>query len=483
MTRVLILNPPSIYTKNVVRDLIYGCWCKGKRIGGANSPPINLLYVASVLKQEGHNVTFLDALGEQKTIDEICTVSTKNDVIIISTSTMSFAEDTHILSEIKKVNPSVITIIFGSHPTFMPENSLKPDSVDIIIRREPEFIIRDVIDALEKNRDSWKLIQGIGYKENLNIILNDFYPLIQNLDELPFLMRELLPRNVDYFNPLVKKIPYTTIMTSRGCPARCNFCTVPYFYGNKIRSRSAENILAELKQIQQQGYKEVWFRDETFTTYKKRNIEICNGMLERGITLSWICNARVDTLDREMLILMKKAGCHMIKFGVESGVQEILDNLSKGIKIEQTRQIFQLTHDIGIDTHAHIMLGCPGETNHTIKETINFVKQINPTTVTFGICTPYPGTDLFKEVAKTHPDIADGTTCDLAKIHEKSFFNEYFTQISSDDLSKWVTKAYFSYYFRISYVLRTLQRIRSYDELKRIILAGTNVFQFSLGQD
>jgi len=481
--RVLILNPPSIFTKNVVRDLIYGCWCKGKRIGGANSPPINLLYIASVLKNGGHNVAFLDALAEHKTIDLICNISTKNDVIIISTSTMSFVEDIEILSEIKKVNPSIITIIFGSHPTFLPESSLKPNSVDIIIRREPEFIIRDVVNALENDRNSWKQIQGIGYKQDQKVILNDFYPLINNLDELPFLMRELLPHNIEYFNPLVKKIPYTTIMTSRGCPAQCIFCTVPNFYGNKIRSRSAESVLTELEQIQQQGYKEVWFRDETFTTYKKRNIEICNGILERGITLSWICNARVDSLDREMLILMKKAGCHMVKFGVESGVQEILDNIGKGIRVEQTREIFRTTHDIGIDTHAHIMLGCPGETNHSIQETINFVKQINPTTVTFGICTPYPGTDLFKAVVKTHPEIADGTNCNFTKIHEKSFFNEHFTQISAEDLDKWIIKAYFSYYFRFSYVLRTLYRIRSIDELKQVILAGTNVFQFSLGRD
>jgi anaerobic magnesium-protoporphyrin IX monomethyl ester cyclase len=365
----------------------------------------------------------------------------------------------------------------------MPENTLNEDSVDIIVRREPEFIIRDLINALKNGHDSWRSIQGIGYKQDQVIILNEFYPLIQNLDELPFLMRELLPPDVDYFNPLVKKVPYTTILTSRGCPAQCNFCTVPSFYGNKIRSRSAENVLAELEQIQNQGYKEVWFRDETFTTYKQRNIEICNGMLERGISLSWICNARTDTLDWEMLVLMKKAGCHLIKFGVESGVQEILDTLIKGVTVEQIRGIFRMTREIGIDTHAHMMLGCPGETDQTIQQTIDFVKQINPTTVTFGICTPYPGTGLFTEVAIKCPGIADGTASNLSRLHEKSFYNEYFTGITSDDLSRWVTKAYFSYYFRISYILRTLQRMRSLDELKRVILAGTKVLQFSLGGD
>ena len=483
MTKILILNPPSVYTNNVVRDLIYGCCCKGKRIGGTQSPPINLLYVASVLVQENHQVTFLDALAEQRTIKEISDTAQKNEVIIFSTASMTFSEDIQILREIKKVNPSIISIIFGSHPTFMPESTLSEDSVDIIVRREPEYIIRDLINSLDSHDGSWKKVPGIGYRQDGQIILNELYPLIENLDELPFLMRELLPGNTDYFNPLVKKMPYTTMMTSRGCPARCTFCTAPFFYGNKIRSRSVDNILSELELIQQQGYKEVWFRDETFTAFKKRNIDLCNGMLLRGIRLSWMCNARVGSVDRETLVLMKKAGCHLIKIGVESGVQKILDTIGKGITIDQTRDIFRITRETGVDTHAHMMLGCPGETDQTIRTTIDFVKEIDPSTVSFGICTPYPGTELFSNVASDHPDIKDGSACDFSQLHETSFFNEDFIQSSPDELGRWVTRAYFSFYFRFSYVLKTLQRIKSIDELKRVILAGTNVFQFALERD
>jgi anaerobic magnesium-protoporphyrin IX monomethyl ester cyclase len=483
MTDVLIINPPSVFSKNVVRDLIYGCCCKGKRIGGTQSPPLNLLHIASVLKQENHRVTFLDALAEQRTIEETGDPARKNNVIIFSTTSMTFMEDIRFLCEIKKINPSIISIIFGSQPTFMPESTLKEDSVDIIVRREPEYIIRDLIRSLDNHDGSWKKVPGIGYKREGKIILNELYPLIEDLDELPFLMRELLPRNIAYFNPLVKEMPYTTMMTSRGCPGRCTFCTAPSFYGNKIRSRSVDNILSELEMIQQQGYREVWFRDETFTAFKKRNIDLCNGMLDRDIRLSWMCNARVGSVDREMLILMKKAGCHLIKFGVESGVQKILDNIGKGITVDQTRDIFRITRETGVDTHAHMMLGCPGETEQTIRTTLDFVKEIDPSTVSFGICTPYPGTDLFNQVASEHPEIRDGSACDLSRLHENSFFNEYFVQMSPDELGRWLTKAYFSYYFRFSYVLKTLKRIKSPGELKRVFLAGTNVFQFALDRD
>jgi radical SAM superfamily enzyme YgiQ (UPF0313 family) len=483
MTDVLILNPPNPSSKNIIRDLFYGCWCTGKRIGGAQTPPTNLLSVASVLVRENHHVTFLDAPAEQKTVREVCDIATRNEVVIFSTSSMTFNEDVRVLCEIKKSNPSIISIVFGSHPTFMPEDTLKQRSIDIIVRREPEYIIRDVLESLDIHDESYKKVPGTGHVQDGKIILNELYPFIENLDELPLLMRELLPGNIDYFNPLVKKMPYTTMTTSRGCPARCTFCTAPAFYGNKIRSRSAKNILDELEVIQQQGYKEVWFRDETFTVFKQRNIDICNGILERDIRLTWMCNARVGSVDRDMLVLMKKAGCHLIKIGVESGVQKILDNICKGISVDQTRDLFRITREAGVDTHAHIMLGCPGETDQTIRTTIDFVRDIDPATVTFGICTPYPGTPLFDDVASGHPAIRDGTACDISRLHKTSFFNEFYTRISPDELDRWVTRAYLRFYFRISYVLKTLTRIRSPDELKRVVLAGINVFQFALERD
>jgi len=478
--KVLILNPPSKSTKNVLRDLIYGCWCKGKRIGGAKVPPLNLLYIATVLKEEGHKVKLLDALAEQLSLEEVKKIIKDYTAVVISTSTMSFREDSRVLAELKEVNENLKTIIFGSHPTFMPEYALKEDSIDIIVRREPEYIIRDLINDLENDSEKWKNVKGIGYREDGKQVLNEFYPFIENLDELPFPDRTLLPKNIDYFNPIIKRIPYTTMMTSRGCPGRCTFCTVPYFYGSKVRARSAENVLEELRLIEEFGYREVWIRDETFTFFKKRNEEICKSIIREGIDLTWICNARVGTVDKNMMKLMKKAGCHMIKFGVESGVQEILDNVKKGIKVEMTRKNFKEAKEVGIDTHAHIMLGIPGETKETIEKTIKFVKEIDPTTVTFGICTPYPGTKLFEEVVREHPEIMDGSSQDLRKIHETAFFNQYFTDLDEYELNKYVKKAYRSFYFRPGYVLKWLGKIRSMDELKRVILAGVNVFSFSV---
>lgn len=478
--KVLVLNPPSKVAKNVVRDVLYGCWCKGKRIGGLKFPPLSLLYVATVLKKNNRSVDLLDAVGQRKSISEVKKEIKDYQVVVISTSTMTFNEDTQVLLELKKENLSLKSIIFGSHPTFMPRYCLAKDSVDIVVQKEPEYIVRDLISAFESRDDSWKKIKGIGFRENGRVIINEPYPYIEKLDALPFPERQMLPPDIDYFNPAVKRMPYTTAITSRGCPGRCSFCTAPSFYGKKIRYRSSESVIAELELIQSQGYREVFFRDETFTFNKERIGKICEGIIKSKIQLSWICNARVGTVDKEMMRLMQEAGCHMIKFGVESGVQEILDNLNKGIQVEATRKTFKWANEVGMETHAHFMLGTPGETQKTVDATIRFGQEIAPTTASFGLCTPYPGTELFSRVIQRYPEIQDGSACDLKRLHTRGFFNQAFTNLSREELEKDIIRAYRRFYLRGSYLLRSLKRIRSRDELKRLILAGTRVFSFSL---
>ncbi|MBU1850297.1 MAG: B12-binding domain-containing radical SAM protein [Nanoarchaeota archaeon] len=475
--KVLVLNPPSPTAKNYIRDLIYGCWCKGKRIGGATAPPLNLLYVATVLKNEGHKVRFLDAPAEQKNLLDVKKIVGEFDVVVESTSQMSFIEDMNVFAEFKKVNPKLITIIFGSQPTFFPKEALERKEIDICIIREPEFIIRDILNALQEKKD-WKKIKGVAYRKGKSVVINQDYDFV-DINKLPIPDRIMLPKKIDYFNPIIKRMPYTTMMTSRGCPGKCTFCNVPDFYGNTDRLMTAKRVIEEIKEIVSLGYKEIWFRDETFTAFPERNKKICEWLIRNKVDLTWIANARVNMITKEMLVLMKKAGCHMIKFGVESGVQEILNNVKKGIKISKTREVFKWTHEVGIDTHAHMMLGMPGETKKTIEQTIKFAKEIDPTTVTFGICTPYAGTPLFKEVVKKDPTIKDGAALGKIRVHIDAFYNKNYTNVSNRDLQRYLKKAYKSFYFRPSYLFKWLFKIRSFDELKRVILAATNVFSFA----
>lgn len=478
--RVLVLNPPSKVMPNVVRDLQYGCWCKGRRIGGTTVPPITLLYIASVLKRDGHEVRLLEALAQKVTFEETKQVIKGFDVVITLTSTMTFNEDAEILGDFKKINERLITIIFGSHPTFMPQFALKEGCIDIIVRFEPEFIIRDVLRELQKGTSDWKKVRGIGYLDNAKVVLNEPYPYIENLDELPFPDRTLLPKDANYFNPLVKRTPYTSAITSRGCPAKCIFCVVPPFYGPRLRCRSAESVLEEFQQIEKEGYKEIFIRDETFTSYKSRNAKICEEMIKRKMDLTWICNTRVDAVNLDMLRLMKQAGCHMVKFGVESGSQETLDNLKKDVKIEDIRNAFKLCRQIGLKTHAHFMIGAPSDTLESIDKTIKLIGEIEPTTITTGICSPYAGTPLFEMVRKVSPQIKDGSALDFTKLHVKSFFSEAYCKIPPEDLERQLRRVYRSFYMRPSYIIRWLGRVNSMAELNRVFKAGRKLILFSI---
>lgn len=482
--KVLVLSPPTESTANVVRDLIYGCWCKGRRIGGAKAPPTNLLYIATVLKQQGHDVRLLDATAEFKTAQYVKDIISKYDVVIESTSTMTFLEDAGFLAELKAINPRLRTVMFGSHVTFYPRDSFaSAKALDIAVRKEPDLIIRDVVNALEKGDDSWKDVKGIAYRNGAGTKVNPDYPWVTNLDDLPIPDRSLLTKDVDYFNPIVKRIPYTTALTSRACPSRCTFCTVPSFYGQRVAYRSAANVLEEMRYLRGLGFREVWFRDETFTIYGKRNSELCKALIGEDLDITWFCNGKVNTITREMLSQMKRAGCHMIKFGVESGVQKILDNVHKGTTVKQAEDAFRLCREAGIETHAHMMLGMPGETKQTLEETFRFVRRIRPSTVTFGICTPYAGTEMFDEVAKRRPEMQDGSGLNLKGLHEKSFFNQYFTDLTPEELESTLRKAYRAFYFRPGYVVERLGKVRNLDELRRLTMAGTQVLGFGLEMD
>jgi len=478
--KVLGLNPPSRYTKNLARDLLWGCWCKGKRIAGVQFPPLPLLFCGTILKQEGNEFDLIDAPAVQMSFEELHQKIKAYDAVFLISATVSYTEDAQTLLDLKKINPRLITIVFGSHPTFKPLEALEHPGVDIIVRREAEFVIRDLFRGLNQGGDSWKKVLGIGYREGKEKVVNDFYPFIKNLDEVPIPDRTFLPKNMEYYNPIIKRIPATTALSSRGCPSLCTYCTAPSFYGPKYRARSPENVLKEIEILTDMGYKEIFYRDELFTVLPRRVKAICEGIIARKLDVSWICSVKIGSVDKETLKLMKEAGCHMIRIGVETGNQELLDRVKKYVEIEQIRETFAWTHEIGLDTHAHMMLGMPGETKETIKNTFQFIEEIQPTTITYGITTPYPGTPLYDEVIQLDPSFGDGSQIDARTIHTQSNFSHLFTQVPPEELPKYIKKAYQKFYCKPSYVWKWMKRIRNIEDLRRLTMAGVNVFDFAL---
>ncbi|MBI4644594.1 MAG: radical SAM protein [Deltaproteobacteria bacterium] len=464
-----------------MRDVLYGAWCSGKLIGGGTVPPLSILSVATVARAAGLEAGFLDALGEGLSLEETLARGQGYDVVVVLTSSMTFAEDLQVLEQLQGANPHLRAVLFGAQPTFLPEYCLRREVVTALVMREPEYAIRDLLLAWQ-NSAPWQDIPGVAYRTDQGPVVNPPYPFINNLDELPFPDRSLLPPGVAYYNPLIKKYPYISMLTSRGCPSKCTYCTAPYFMGGRLRMRSAASVVEELLFVAQQGYRTVYFRDETFCAFRKRNLEICEALLSRDVRLRWIANAIPGELDREYLLLMKRAGLSFLKFGVETGNQEILNRVNKGIDLEMVRRDLALCRALGVETHAHLMLGMPGETRETIQKTFRFIEENEPTTVTYSVCSPYPGTPLFEEVREKNPEVAESSLDDLAlqNLHVSSQYNQVFTALTNEEIEAAVQEGYRRFYLRPGYILRSLLRVRTLHELLSLCRAGLNVLAYSV---
>ena len=469
--KALLLNPPSKHGETIIRDNLYGCFIKGK--AKYFWPPMNLAQIGAVLEEEKIECYLLDAVGEELNIAQ-----TQNrvreinpDFLIVITATSTFGHDAEFVRRIKDRNKNIKSIFCGTHVMTMPEEVLKYEGIDLIVLGEPEYVVKEIILAL-LNKKPLNDVRGIGFKDGNRLLFTGKAPLIEDIDKLPFPARHLLPKNVNYFNPLAKRYPYTTLMSSRGCPFNCNYCVAHVVYGNKFRARSAGNVVAEIEEcIKKYGTKEFFFRDETFTINRQRVLDICQLIREKELDISWICASRVDTIDREMMSSMKKAGCHMIKFGVESGSQKILNNLRKGISVQQSRDVFRWANELKIDTVAHMMLGSPGETRETIRETIDFAKEIKPSYVSFNVTTPYPGTDLWREV-QDKLNISDFSVYDIEKVSETALFNKAFCDLPKKVIEDAYDIAFREFYFRPSYIFKRLLRQSSFSEFIRSSRAG-----------
>lgn len=485
--KVALIVPYTEKTDNVARDLVYGCWCKGGRIGGASFPPMPLLQCAGLLQKAKHLAILIDAQAEGLSLSRVQQCVSDCDIAVILTSTTTLNDDCEYLRALKAANPRLKTIAYGGHVTAEPESTLtdprRKGSIDIIVRREAEWAIRDTVNALECGDESWKSVNGLAFlDESGACVINPDYPLCENLDELPVAERALL--NPDrYFNPLVSRTPFTTMQTSRGCPGRCIFCASPYFYGRVERAMSPERVLAEIESCLKLGYKEIFFRDENFTTEPERVNAICEGIISRGLDLTWICSTRVTHVNPDMLSLMRRAGCNMLRMGVESGDDEVLKRIGKGSRTDTIRRAFDWARKAKLRTHAHMMIGLPGDTRETLDRTIAFVNELSPTLVTYGILTPYPGTPLFDVLKKKFPAIKDGTDIDLTMLHTQPLFNHAFCSLSNGELQWYVRHAYRSFYLRPHYVLDRLLEIRNMGQLKRHIRAGIKVLRFAGGGD
>ena len=333
----------------------------------------------------------------------------------------------------------------GYHPTFNFIETLEDENVDIVIRGEGEYIMLNLVQALE-NQSSLHDVKGIVFedKNSKEIVVNPEAPLIQDLDELPFPALNLLP--MEKYRLLDMDTHMTTMITTRGCPMQCSFCSSAAMHGKKIRERSVENIVDEIEYLKTNyDIDTIAFMDDTFTLKKRKVMAICDEILKRNIEIMWGCTSRVDTLDEKLLKKMKEAGCITIFIGVESADQQQLDNMCKNTTIAK----FKIAHKLKIRTIASVALGMPGDTKEIMNKTVKFVHKLKPNYAIYSLATPYPGTRFYKEAFEKN----------LIKIKDWSKYT-LITPIletidcSLNDMRKIQAKAFMKFYLRPHYIIR-----------------------------
>ncbi|MHC1563964.1 MAG: B12-binding domain-containing radical SAM protein [Candidatus Hecatellaceae archaeon] len=418
------------------------------------APSMGLAYLAAVLEQHGYKVEILDAPAFQLTYEKIPTEveRRKPDIVGVTATTAVAPSALKTAQMVKDAVPEALVVMGGPHITFLPEETMKAEpSIQIGVIGEGEYTLLDLVKTWEKN-GNLKEVKGVIYRENGSLKYTEPRPLIENLDELPFPARHLLP--MERYKVFGKHEILGLIFTSRGCPFNCTFCSSSLIFGKKFRARSPKNVVDEVEEfVEQYKSNHIEFVDDLFIFDKKRVKEICRELKERGLDVLWVCSARVDTVDGEIFKVIRDAGCIMVYLGVESGVQRVLNLMRKGIKVEQSVRAVKLAKEAGLQVVASFVLGIPGETWEEAMETIRFAKKLDPDFVQFSLATPFPGTELYR-VAKEEGLLLteDWTKYTVLKPVMRT------EELSEERLRKLIKKAYFDFYLQPHVIWRYIRR-------------------------
>ena len=427
--KILLINPPAI---NVYHRV------------GLRLAPLGLAYVASVLKKNGHQVRIVDLNVEK--VNYRTLPYEKFDLVGLSTDTTRYPVSLEIAKYAKHGGTKVVG--GGFHVTFKDVEALESGFFDYVVRGEGEYVMADLVQHLEENLPLDE-VKGLSYLQDGMVKRNSSPPLIQDLDTIPFPARELLP--LDRYTSAFGKRVNTTMVTSRGCPYDCEFCSCSQFSGKRWRTRSVPSIMEEIELLYHKyGYRSISFLDDNFTLSPNRVIKICEEILRKGLDFIWFALTRVDTIikNEKMVELARRAGLRQVFVGFESGSQEVLDQYGKKAAVESAFKAVEILKKHKIDIWGSFIIGALNETKEMIKDTIRFAKKLNPHIAQFSILVPYPGSRLYEKVKDKI----------IAKDWEAFWGGAPVMKlptISPQEMKSWIIKTYASFYLRPKTFLTT----------------------------
>jgi hopanoid biosynthesis associated radical SAM protein HpnJ len=421
------------------------------------------------------NSRLIDAPPHGTKFGEIASQAKDFDLVVIHTSTPSFASDLKTIAALKDVNPHLKAGMIGAKVAVDPEGSLKAsDAVDFVARNEFDFTIRDVAADVP-----WASIAGLSYCNGDGVIVhNAERPILESMDSLPF-VTPVYKRDLDikkYFIGYLKH-PYISLYTGRGCKSRCTFCLWPQTVGgHRYRTRSVGHVVEEIAWAKRAfpEVKEFFFDDDTFTDDLPRAEAIAKELGKLGII--WSCNAKAN-VPRNSLKVLRDNGLRLLLVGYESGNQQILYNIKKGMRIEVAEKFTKDCHDLGITIHGTFILGLPGETKETIEETIRFATKINPHTIQVSLAAPYPGTFLYKQALEN--GWLDDANAELVDDHGVQIAPLHYAHLSHNEIFHSVETFYKRFYFRSGKIASIVgEMARSPEMMKRRLREGVEFFHF-----
>ncbi|MBD3267960.1 radical SAM protein [bacterium] len=449
MKNILLYNPPTgLYRRdnrcqNRVED----------QTVNVVFPPMELLYPAAVLEQAGHQVWVRDYPALHADWDtfqaDLCSI--KPDIVIMTTTIATLESDLSTARLVKENNPTTITAAKGEPLHYMDTEIIRnTKGLDIILRGEIESYVADF--AEDK---PWDTLPGVTFLLNGNLVRNELETEYMDINALPFPARHLIDNEL-YRSPETRN-KLTTVVTSLGCPHKCIFCSVPAMTGVNVRFRTPESIVEELDDcVTRFGIREFLFHADTFTLKKPWVIELCQRILDRGLDIRWGCNSRVDTIDAERLQWMKKAGCWVVGFGVESGNDRHLEWMKKRATGNQAKEAVKLCREHGIRSHAFFVFGFPWDTEETICELVEFAKELDPDFFDFNVAFPLPGTELDRMAEEKN--VVDK---EMLRNGGYAVGGVWTETLSPEDLQQWRRKALWHMYLRPHYIYRTLRNAGS----------------------
>ena len=361
-------------------------------------PSLSLSYLAAVLQREDIEVQILDLLISEHTRAKIRRrlEEYQPQVVGVSCSTMNYPAAINILKVCKGFEPEVVTVIGGPHVSFTATETLEQAPwVDIVVRGEGEKTLVGVVRALEAGA-SLHQVPGIAFRQDGAVVMTEPRAPIEDLDSLPLPDRHLLP--LSRYRALGAPC---SVISSRGCPFGCIFCSAPRMFGRRVRFRNPRLVVDEMELIYRQfGFDRINIVDDTFTVNHRHVREICDELMRRNLDIRWTAYSRVDTLNRELLQMMKQAGCIWLCFGIESGSEKILKTINKGITLDDARRGVRLATEAGLGVLASFILGLPGETPETVRQSVDFARELgNDYGAGYGlhVLAPLPGTEVYEK--------------------------------------------------------------------------------------